>query len=234
MAIAELEGWCLIKTMDLKFIPIYLLLFGEVCQAQLLFKFDGKVTDSINGYYTIGQNISISLTTQADYVQNDVITDVNQNGANNGYWYTNIKGVFSNISGTQISSSDTSLLYSELATGGVVTSPGPYYSPNFYAYLQGLSNLPNPETNIYLRGSFADITSTNANNNSNPNQYFGGKVGSYVNYLDGYGISISGTNGNFPFATIEKLTISYVPEPSALSLLAIGLGGLAMMRRRRS
>ena len=101
MAIAELEGWCLIKTMDLKFIPIYLLLFAEVCQAQLLFKFDGKVTDSINGYYTIGQSISISLTTQADYVQKDVITDVNQNGANNGYWYTNIKGVFSNISGTQ-------------------------------------------------------------------------------------------------------------------------------------
>jgi hypothetical protein len=25
-----------------------------------------------------------------------------------------------------------------------------------------------------------------------------------------------------------------VPEPSALSLLAVGLGGLAMMRRRRS
>ena len=32
-----------------------------------------------------------------------------------------------------------------------------------------------------------------------------------------------------------KLTLTYsVPEPSALSLLAVGLGGLAMMRRRRS
>jgi hypothetical protein len=30
------------------------------------------------------------------------------------------------------------------------------------------------------------------------------------------------------------ITISGVPEPSALSLLAVGLGGLAMMRRRRS
>ena len=29
-------------------------------------------------------------------------------------------------------------------------------------------------------------------------------------------------------------TLTSVPEPSALSLLAIGLGGLAMMRRRRS
>ena len=28
--------------------------------------------------------------------------------------------------------------------------------------------------------------------------------------------------------------VAMVPEPSALSLLAVGLGGLAMMRRRRS
>jgi len=33
---------------------------------------------------------------------------------------------------------------------------------------------------------------------------------------------------------INLLTLNIVPEPSALSLLAIGLGGLAMMRRRRS
>jgi hypothetical protein len=31
-----------------------------------------------------------------------------------------------------------------------------------------------------------------------------------------------------------KIEISLIPEPSALSLFAIGLGGLAMMRRRRS
>ena len=32
----------------------------------------------------------------------------------------------------------------------------------------------------------------------------------------------------------DSITLNVVPEPSALSLLAIGLGGLAMMRRRRS
>jgi hypothetical protein len=36
------------------------------------------------------------------------------------------------------------------------------------------------------------------------------------------------TSGNFGIATF-----GIVPEPSALSLLAVGLGGLAMMRRRR-
>ena len=33
---------------------------------------------------------------------------------------------------------------------------------------------------------------------------------------------------------VNAMTVTQVPEPSALSLLAIGLGGLAMLRRRRS
>lgn len=36
------------------------------------------------------------------------------------------------------------------------------------------------------------------------------------------------------FTFIAEVTFSGVPEPSALSLLAVGLGGLAMLRRRRS
>jgi len=36
------------------------------------------------------------------------------------------------------------------------------------------------------------------------------------------------------YTTTDRYGISLVPEPSAFSLLAVGLGGLAMMRRRRS
>ena len=35
------------------------------------------------------------------------------------------------------------------------------------------------------------------------------------------------------YVQLDSVSISSVPEPSALSLLAIGLGGLAMLRRRR-
>jgi len=35
------------------------------------------------------------------------------------------------------------------------------------------------------------------------------------------------------FVGADNITMP-VPEPSAVSLLAVGLGGLAMMRRRRS
>jgi len=44
------------------------------------------------------------------------------------------------------------------------------------------------------------------------------------------GILEGGSNGGWA----ASAKISAVPEPSALSLLAVGLGGLAMMRRRRS
>jgi formylglycine-generating enzyme required for sulfatase activity len=48
--------------------------------------------------------------------------------------------------------------------------------------------------------------------------------------------SASASSGSQPTDGNMKngFRIAMVPEPSALSLLAIGLGGLAMMRRRRS
>ena len=44
---------------------------------------------------------------------------------------------------------------------------------------------------------------------------------------------ISGGGGNVSY-NIAQVTVQTVPEPSAVSLLSFGLGGLAMMRRRRS
>jgi len=54
--------------------------------------------------------------------------------------------------------------------------------------------------------------------------------GGAVSYRSGGDLLQAGTSSN----TIFIDNISAVPEPSALSLLAVGLGGLAMMRRRRS
>jgi hypothetical protein len=54
--------------------------------------------------------------------------------------------------------------------------------------------------------------------------------------VDNISISISALQGGG--ITLGKDNLGFrvesVPEPSALSLLAIGLGGLALMRRRRS
>jgi hypothetical protein len=47
-------------------------------------------------------------------------------------------------------------------------------------------------------------------------------------------LKLSGLSAATTASETINSTVSSVPEPSALSLLAIGLGGLAMMRRRRS
>ncbi len=53
---------------------------------------------------------------------------------------------------------------------------------------------------------------------------------SWIYNQNATGILENGNNGGWSAST----KISAVPEPSSLSLLAVGFGGLAMMRRRRS
>jgi len=61
------------------------------------------------------------------------------------------------------------------------------------------------------------------------------KTGLGVNFAAGDKFAFSaGTGGSHIDVFVDNVSIKTVPEPSALSLLAIGLGGLAMMRRRRS
>ena len=69
--------------------------------------------------------------------------------------------------------------------------------------------------------------------NSLDGEYIGGGWNSTASQLSS---SANGNlnNGGYADGAIGFRIASPVPEPSALSLLAIGLGGLAMMRRRRS
>jgi len=68
--------------------------------------------------------------------------------------------------------------------------------------------------------------------------YSGGAGGR--NYIGGGGggsfssTSFSNISGSVANSSNGYFTLTAVPEPSAFSLLAIGLGGLALMRRRRS
>jgi len=73
-----------------------------------------------------------------------------------------------------------------------------------------------------------DVLSTSPNQ---PNQPYSGVAAMYFMNSSGGGQNYGGTYG----VGASPATIAPpVPEPSALSLLAVGLGGLAMMRRRRS
>ncbi len=110
-------------------------------------------------------------------------------------------------------------------------------------------------------GDFADSTTslyTYAEDSNGTKQILNGGNQSYLGWNITFGFSGSNAFGNnswgflgYTFSApvtafyiendfgndnwgIDTVSFSTVPEPSALSLLAVGLGGLAMMRRRRS
>jgi len=73
-------------------------------------------------------------------------------------------------------------------------------------------------------------TASYVGNGGNPNQ-----IVRFANISDSAGtFSVRLTTPGQEMISSMRLATGPIPEPSALSLLAIGLGGLAMMRRRRS
>ncbi len=77
------------------------------------------------------------------------------------------------------------------------------------------------EVSVYFNGS-TDPTLTLATT---------GSAGSRVSFSNREGAAAGSSISDGGVTRFDYITIS-IPEPSALSLLAIGLGGLAMMRRR--
>jgi hypothetical protein len=65
----------------------------------------------------------------------------------------------------------------------------------------------------------------------------GSAIKLFVNNLEIFNVNTDYSIGNFVGFTSDDGFLNYVkiiPEPSAVSLLAVGLGGLALVRRRRS
>jgi formylglycine-generating enzyme required for sulfatase activity len=78
--------------------------------------------------------------------------------------------------------------------------------------------------------SEADGVNSSTQNMDANREVLGGHIGS-----DAAGISSTALSTPYPdYGYGFGFRVAMVPEPSALSLLAVGLGGLAMMRRRRS
>jgi hypothetical protein len=61
-------------------------------------------------------------------------------------------------------------------------------------------------------------------------------VSNWLNMSGGFKILIGGYSQDASISSglLNLDNFVVIPEPSALSLLAVGLGGMAMMRRRRS
>ena len=94
----------------------------------------------------------------------------------------------------------------------------PPYTPPFFASYGPISWNTNQENEFHIIDN-------------------GSAIKLVVNNLEIFNVNTDYNIGNFVGFTSDDGFLNYVkiiPEPSALSLLAIGLGGFAMMRRRRS
>ena len=108
--------------------------------------------------------------------------------------------------------------------------PSNYYADGTYTYqfavdtlsalnvdiVSNYSRIENKRLGTYYPGTL--VPGTGMGGSSPPAQF----TGAYYEVMQ---LTTSGS---------ETLLVNLIPEPSALSLLAVGLGGLAMIRRRRS
>ena len=164
---------------------------------------------------------SISFNTPSINIQNGSVNFVFEYLAPNGIGYSLPNGGYLNINGGFLTSSElgiNSVVAGTISIFGLST-----VNDNLQMYFYGGVN--NSEGFIYA---------TSQINFTVPASFTGIQIS----------IPIEGTGNNvnlgpqnlwapFTISSNSMIIAESVPEPSALSLLAIGLGGLAMLRRRR-
>ena len=124
--------------------------------------------------------------------------------------------------------------FAYVLSGSWVGMPAPFASNDWVNITYVYENNPN-SIKFYLNGTYSSnvVGSTPIYPNTIDTQFIINARTSYTT-PDGLGI-----DGNYKDVYIYNRALSssevaaLVPEPSALSLLAIGLGGLALVRRRR-
>jgi len=151
-------------------------------------------------------------------------------GSSGGTWYDFATGSNSRNSGPVYT--DPVSVRSGTAAGSAVYSRVVTQGPADVAKAGGLSSYgtmgQGGNVNEWMESAF-----DGANNSAGEVREFrGGSWRSSWGEIE----SLSRTSADSPTIQLPTLgfRVAMVPEPSALSLLAVGLGGLAMMRRRRS
>ena len=78
---------------------------------------------------------------------------------------------------------------------------------------------------------WTETASDGINNTANENRDV--RSSAWMNYADQFNANSRGSDIPTEGLYVYGFRVASVPEPSALSLLAIGLGGLALVRRKK-
>jgi len=162
---------------------------------------------------------SISFNTPSINIQNGSGYFVFEYLAPSGIGYSLPNGGNLNINGGFLTSSELGINSVVAGTISVFNLSSMNYQTSFYG---GVSN------------SNGLISATSQINFTGPASFTGIQISIPI---EGTGNNVNLGPGNlwdpFTISSNSMIIAESVPEPSALSLLAIGLGGLAMLRRRR-
>ena len=138
------------------------------------------------------------------------------------------------LNGVRANTGPMSISLITATSGGITASTVPnnfYYLPNYIypswstPFVRWIDNGPWTGIQIESQSLYNMVINQNATWNSILT------VGSFA--VDG-GVNFAENDGNFVTTTGGTIAFSVLPEPSALSLLAVGLGGFAVIRLRRS
>ena len=182
------------------------------------------------------QNITLNFQLNNLYVENTIRTD------GLGYLWNSAatqESLWSDYSGNAISGSWSRPSADESAIG--ITSSGEF-SLRIGSYTDGVQGISYPNSNPHyfttIWGGLREFSGDFSNEFETPLSFFSSRAGTYsfTGVNDFGALHADNPNGFLFHGTLiipQSLTI-VVPEPSAFSLLAIGLGGWALMRHRRS
>ena len=156
-----------------------------------------------------------------------------------------LSGSINSLSGATYSQTGGTSLNNALRSSGTVPhfqftpSPG-ILTMNQYTITVRPANFGSGNTNFQIADSSTASTSmqfrTTANDNLviDPGYVLGTAVTGALTWNNKTFSSMGVTPGNYVWSwTGDSVTLNVVPEPSAFSLMVLGVGGLAMLRRRR-
>jgi len=220
---------------------------NQLASQWFYYSFDGSGVQAINALSTaIVETNSTANFLNLTYANSQLSINIQYTLAGGGYGSGNADIyeaiAIDNLSGTSITNlqfyqfSNFNLLQNNANSVSVFGSPGNYYFAQQTAGSTALGEgIINPDANYAVAGTAAAVLSDilSGNNLSGPMSAGPGDV-AWAFQWDDATLNPEADGDEFDIEKDKSLSISNVPEPSTIALIALGLGAVGLVCRRQS